>query len=104
MKDGAPQEVLRQTEPPTTAAPQEAEPSPSPDRTRWLLGAVACIVGGVGMIVWGLLLICSPAAYERMSASSVITIDGRGIFLILCVAAIVAGAALLLKSINKRRG
>ena len=38
----------------------------------------------------------APAA--QISGSSMIHIDGSGIFLLLCVAAIAAGAALLLKS------
>ena len=63
-----------------------------------LVGFVICIAGIVCMILWGLISIFSPAASERMSQSSMITIDGSGIFLILCVAVVVAGAGLLLKN------
>lgn len=63
-----------------------------------IAGLVICTAGIVCMILWGLISIFSPAASERMSESSMITIDGSGIFLILCVAAVVAGAGLLLKN------
>ena len=39
-----------------------------------------------------------PSVPAQISGSSMIRIDGSGIFLLLCVAAIAAGAALLLKS------
>ena len=68
------------------------------DRTRWLLGIVICIGGIVCLILWGLLSLFNPAASNQLSESSMISIDGNGIFLILCIVAIVAGALLLLKN------
>ena len=68
------------------------------DRTRWLLGIVICIDGIVCLILWGLLSLFNPAASNQLSESSMISIDGNGIFLILCIVAIVAGALLLLKN------
>ena len=50
------------------------------------------------LIVYGVLSILVPSVPAQISGSSMIRIDGSGIFLLLCVAAIVAGAALLLKS------
>ena len=50
------------------------------------------------LIVYGVLSILAPSVPAQISGSSMIRIDGSGIFLLLCVAAIVAGAALLLKS------
>ena len=50
------------------------------------------------LIVYGVLSILVPSVPARISGSSMIYIDGSGIFLLLCVAAIAAGAALLLKS------
>ena len=49
-------------------------------------------------IVYGVLSILVPSVPAQISGSSMIRIDGSGIFLLLCVAAIAAGAALLLKS------
>ena len=68
------------------------------DRTRWLLGIVICIGGIVCLILWGLLSLFNPSASNQISESSMISIDGNGIFLILCIVAIVAGALLLLKN------
>ena len=72
------------------------------DRTRWLLGIITCVGGILCLIVWGLLSILNPAASDQLSESSMIQIDGNGIFLILCLAAIIVGAVLLLKNIRKK--
>lgn len=66
-----------------------------------IAGLVSCIAGIVCMILWGLISIFSPAASDRMSESSMITIDGNGIFLILCAMAVVVGAGLILKGKKK---
>ena len=66
-----------------------------------LSGLIICVAGIVAMILWGLFSILCPEASNQMSESSMITIDGNGIFLILCVVAVVAGAGLLLKSQKK---
>lgn len=54
--------------------------------------------GAAVLIVSGVLSILVPSVPAQISGSSMIRIDGSGIFLLLCVAAIAAGAALLLKS------
>lgn len=66
-----------------------------------IAGLVICITGIVCMILWRLISIFSPASSDRMSESSMLTIDGNGIFLILCVGAVVIGASLLLKGRKK---
>lgn len=68
---------------------------------KMLAGLIICIAGIVAMILWGLFFILRPEASNQMSESSVITIDGNGIFLILCVVAVIAGAGLLLRSQKK---
>ena len=65
---------------------------------KMVAGLTICIAGIAAMILWGLFSILRPEALNQMSESSMITIDGNGIFLILCVVAVVAGAGLLLKS------
>lgn len=72
------------------------------DRTRWLLGIITCVGGILCLIVWGLLSILNPAASDQLSESSMIQIDGNGIFLILCLVAIIVGAVLLLKNTRKK--
>ena len=72
------------------------------NRTRWLLGVVICIGGIVCLILWGLLSLFNPSASNQISESSMISIDGNGVFLILCIVAIVVGAILLLKDTKKK--
>ena len=71
------------------------------EKPRMIAGIIICIAGIVSMVIWGLVSIFSPEASDQISDSSMITIDGNGIFLILCVVAIVVGASLLLKSKKK---
>jgi len=71
------------------------------ENPKTIAGIIICIAGILSMVIWGLLSIFSPKASDQISESSMITIDGNGIFLILCVVAIVVGAGLLLKSKNK---
>ena len=71
------------------------------EKPRMIAGIIICIAGIISMVIWGLLSIFSPEASDQISDSSMITIDGNGIFLILCVVAIVVGACLLLKSKKK---
>lgn len=71
------------------------------ENPKTIAGFIICIAGILSMVIWGLLSIFSPKASDQISESSMITIDGNGIFLILCVVAIVVGAGLLLKSKKK---
>ena len=72
------------------------------DRTQKSVGFIICIGGIICLIVWGLLSMLNPSASNRISESSMITIDGNGVFLILSVVAIVVGAVLLLKGSEKK--
>lgn len=81
---------------------QAERPSTRSDKTTWLLGLITCIGGVALLIVFGLILILIPDVSDNISESSVIHIDGNGILLILCIAAIVFGAVLLLKNTNKK--
>ena len=71
------------------------------EKPKMMAGMVICIAGIVSMAIWGLLSIFRPETSNQLSDSSMITIDGNGIFLILCVVAIVVGASLLLKPKKK---
>ena len=71
------------------------------EKPRMIAGIIICIAGIIAMVIWGLLSIFSPKASDQISDSSMITIDGNGIFLILCVVAIVVCSVLLLKSKKK---
>ncbi len=56
------------------------------------IGLVICVVGIACLILWGVVSVILPANTEQISTSSMIQIDGNGIFLILCTILIVAGA------------
>ena len=86
----------------TTEEPYADTSMQTSDRTRWLLGIITCVGGILCLIVWGLLSILNPAASDQLSESSMIQIDGNGIFLILCLVAIIVGAVLLLKNTRKK--
>lgn len=60
-------------------------------------GLVLCVAGIAGLLFLGMIAVFSPAVAEQISASSVIQIDGSGIFLAASAAAIAAGACILLK-------
>ena len=91
MKDGTPlPEAKADADEPQTTASGKPE-----KRT---VGIVICLVGVVCLLVWGIVSVFMPAASDRIGTSSMITIDGNGIFLIICLAAIIAGAVLLLRS------
>ena len=72
------------------------------ERTQRSVGLIICIGGIICLIVWGLLSMLNPVASNQISESSMITIDGNGVFLILCVVSIIVGAVLLLKSSGKK--
>ena len=65
-------------------------------------GVIICICGVICLIVWGLISILLPSTSNQISESSMITIDGNGVFLMICLAAIIAGAVLLLKSTSNK--
>lgn len=71
------------------------------EKPKVIAGIVICIAGIVSMVIWGLLSIFRPETSNQLGDSSMITIDGNGMFLILCVVAIVVGASLLLKGKKK---
>ena len=95
LKEESEQETITET-------PATDDSKQTNDITKWLLGIITCVGGILCLIVWGLLSILNPAASDQLSESSMIQIDGNGIFLILCLVAIIVGAVLLLKNTRKK--
>ena len=81
---------------------ESVQPTDNSGRAKRILGMIACIGGIVCLIIWGLVFVLMPSASDQIGESSMITIDGNGIFLLICLAAIVAGAVLLLKSASNK--
>lgn len=86
----------------SVANTESDQPRTNTRREKRILGIVTCIAGIVCLIVWGLVSIFMSSTSSQISDSSMITIDGNGIFLIICLAAIIAGAVLLLKSTSNK--
>lgn len=61
------------------------------------LGIITCVAGIIGLVVWGLISILNPPMSSQISESSTIYIDGNGIFLIICIIAVICGASLILR-------
>lgn len=72
------------------------------NHTSRVVGLIVCIAGILGLVVWGLLSIFNPSASNQLSQSSMITIDGNGIFLFVCVGTLIAGAVILLKGTKQK--
>ncbi len=82
----------------TIPAESEISTTLSINKAQTILGIITCIGGIICLIIWGLLSMLSPSVSNQIRESSMISIDGNGIFLILCIIVIIVGAVLLLKS------
>lgn len=88
--------------PEPTIGEEKNQPVTNTDRGRRIPGLVVCIGGIACLIIWGLISILLPSTSNQISESSMITIDGNGIFLIISLAAIIVGAVLLLKGTSNK--
>ena len=77
---------------------EETKTNAKSRREKRIIGLIACLIGIVCLLAWGIVSLFLPSATDQIGTSSMITINGNGIFLIICLAAIIAGAVLLLKS------
>ena len=84
------------------AGTKNNQPIKNTGREKRIIGMVACVGGIICLIIWGLISVLMPSTSDQIGGSSMITIDGNGIFLLICLVAIVAGAVLLLKSASNK--
>ena len=98
MKEDAP--AASETEP--AQCEEKKLPATNTGRNKRIPGLVVCLGGIACLIVWGLISILLPSTSSQISESSMITIDGNGIFLIISPAAIIVGAVLLLKGTSNK--
>ena len=61
------------------------------------VGIGLCILGAVCLIAFGILIIANPSAADKINESSMITLNGSGILIILFVAFMAAGVFLTLR-------
>lgn len=61
------------------------------------LGIILCIIGAVCLVLFGIIMTAAPSRANLIKDSSAVTIDGSGIFMLLCVLSMVIGTILLLR-------
>ena len=91
--------LLKDDEPAAEAkatVPEYDRPVKDTGRNKRIIGSVICIAGIVCLIVWGIVSVILPSMSEQIGESSAVTLDGNGIFLIISLAAVIAGAVMLL--------
>lgn len=71
--------------------------APEAGRPGGALGIVLCVGGAVCLALYGALALLRPAAAERISESSVVTLDGSGLLLLAFIALMAAGAVLIFR-------
>lgn len=77
----------------------EPAPPPVPDTPHSLgwIGVFLCLLGGVGLVLFGLLTLLRPSSAQELNASSAITLNGSGILLGLFLLLMAAGVLLILR-------
>ena len=60
-------------------------------------GAALCLLGALGLVTVGALLLFAPERAAALNAASAVTLSGSGIALLVCLAAMLAGAWLILR-------
>lgn len=61
------------------------------------LGIVLCLAGALLLLLFGVLTVLFPASAEQLSQSSVVTLNGSGMFIALSVLLLAAGLVLILR-------
>lgn len=80
-----------------------AEQSREVGRIPTLVGLALCLAGFFALILWGVLMIALPGLADRVAGASAITLDGRGILLLVCGLLVVMGVVLLTKTGGKKK-
>lgn len=66
------------------------------------IGLAFCILGFICLVGWGIVMIANPVISDNIANSSTLTIDGRGILLIVCCVLVAVGVILLLQKRSRR--
>lgn len=72
-------------------------PAQSSKRSGDVFGIILCITGAVCLVLYGVLMLFRPEVSERISNSSVVTLSGSGLLLLVFALLIVAGASLIFR-------
>ena len=74
------------------------EKAHAPDRGKFFFALILTAFCAISSLAFGIWMICSPTISQELAASSVITLDGRAIVLLLSVLFLFLGVLLLLKT------
>lgn len=77
--------------------PRKGEGSGAPKGMGLKAGIGLCLAGAICLILSGIMMVASPAAAEQLNAASVITLNGSGLMLLLCILSMAAGLMLILR-------
>lgn len=80
-----------------TAANAETPAAQDAGKRGGILGIILCIAGAAGLVLYGALMLLRPAAAERISEASAVTLDGSGLLLLVFVLLMAVGAALVFR-------
>lgn len=91
-------ELTKDQDPNTAAVDTEQERNaPSDKVTESKIGICLCLTGAVCLILFGIFMIIRPSAVEQVNESSMITLNGTGILIVLFILLMVIGIVLILK-------
>jgi len=61
------------------------------------LGIGLCLLGAICLVLTGLIMVLHPATMQALNQSSMVTLNGSGILLSVCVLAMIVGVFLILR-------
>jgi len=79
---------------PGHAAEEKSGPAPSP-KGESKAGICLCVTGAVCLLLFGLLTVIHPTSVDQLNQSSVITLNGTGIFITLSVLLLLLGMMMI---------
>ena len=77
--------------------PRKGEGSGAPKGMGLKAGIGLCLAGAICLILSGIMMVASPSATEQLNAASMITLNGSGVILTLCILSMAIGLILILR-------
>ena len=77
--------------------PQNMEGNKVPKSIELKVGIGLCLLGAVCLLLSGIMMVASPGAAEQLNAASMITLNGSGVVLVLCILSMAIGLILILR-------
>ena len=82
------------------------EDTPKVDRpqkqTLLLAGVTICVASVIGLIWFGLVSLFLPDSHEQIGASSIITLNGTGLLVLLFFGLLIVGVALIIRFLTRK--